>query len=62
MAQNFKPIDGKHCYSCIQWDGPRTWDSIKKLVKVDEKKLEICRITHKKVRGESFCEHYFAIR
>ena len=52
MSQEFRPIDAKHCYTCIQWDGQRTWYAEKKLVKVDEKKEGLCRVLHKNVKGD----------
>ncbi len=62
MSQEFKPIDARHCYTCIQWDGQRTWYADKKLVKVDVKKEGPCRVFHKKVKAEYQCEHFFPIR
>ena len=62
MSQEFKPLDDKHCYTCIQWEGSRSWDKEKRLVKVDEKQSENCLVLHKEVRGDSLCEHFFPIR
>lgn len=62
MAQNFKPMNAKHCYACIQWDGQRALDHEKKVIKVDDKKAETCRILHKKVKGDGYCEKFFPIR
>lgn len=62
MSQDFKPIDAKHCYTCIQWDGQRNWYPEKKVVKVDEKKEGPCRVFHKNVKGDCVCDHFFPIK
>lgn len=62
MSAEFKPFDEKHCYTCIQWEGQRSWGEDKKTVKVDEKQSANCLLLHKSVRGDSFCDHFFPIR
>jgi hypothetical protein len=59
MNQDFKKPDAKHCYACLQWDGPRSYDPVRKLLKVDETKEDNCRLLHKKVKGSSVCERFF---
>ncbi len=62
MSKELKKIEGKHCYSCLQWDGPRTYNAEKGMLLVDETLAEDCRIFHKKMKGSSTCEHYFPFR
>lgn len=62
MEQDFKKIDERHCFSCIQWDGQRTYYPDKKVIKVDVSKEALCRISRKKIRGSSICERYFPMR
>lgn len=58
MGQDFKPVNVKNCYACLQWDGNRTYYPDRKVVKVDDRTEANCRIYHKKIKGTSFCEHY----
>ena len=61
MSQEFKSMDDKRCYTCIQWEGLRSWDKDTRLIKVDEKVSENCLLQHKKVRGDSVCDHFFPV-
>jgi len=61
MSRDYRSIEEKRCYTCIQWEGHRTWDSKTKLVSVNEKSDENCLALHKKVRGDSLCERFFPI-
>lgn len=61
MEQDFKKIDVKRCYACIQWDGQRTWYPEKKLMKVAENSEGNCRVFHVKKRGSASCEHFTVI-
>lgn len=58
MGQDFKPLSVKNCYSCLQWDGTRTYYADRKVVKVDDRIEANCRIFHKKMKGTSTCDRY----
>jgi hypothetical protein len=62
MSKELKKMEGKHCYACLQWDGPRTFDPEKKMLLVDENLEENCLIFHKKVKGSSTCDRFFPFR
>jgi len=62
MSQEFKEIGTKHCYTCIQWDGQRTFYPEKKTIKVDAGAIGKCRITHQPVKGSGHCEQHFPLR
>lgn len=61
MEQDFKKIDVKRCYACIQWDGQRTWYPEKRLMKVAENSEANCRVFHERKRGSASCEHFMPI-
>lgn len=62
MAQDFKEAGKFYCYACIQWDGQRSYYPEKKLIKVDVGREGICRVSKKKVKGNSHCDSYFPLR
>jgi len=59
--QEMMDATAKRCYSCIQWDGQRTYYPEKKIIKVDVNKEGTCRITRQKVKGSSHCDEYFPL-
>ena len=61
MSREYKSMEEKHCYACIQWEGHRTWDRKTKQVSVNDKSNEHCLALHKKVRGDGMCERFFPI-
>jgi hypothetical protein len=61
MCQEYKPMSDRHCCTCIQWEGARSWDKETKLIKVDEKISAHCLLLHKEVRGVDYCERFFPI-
>lgn len=61
MEQDFKKVDVKRCYACIQWDGQRTWYPEKKLMKVSENREGHCRVFHEPRKGSATCEHFTVI-
>lgn len=61
MGREYKSMEEKRCYACIQWEGHRTWDGKTKLVSVNEKSNEHCLVLHKRVRGDGMCERFFPI-
>jgi len=62
MSQDIYPIGQHRCYSCLQWDGVRTYDHEKAKIKVDASSLGNCRISHNRIKGTAFCENYYALR
>jgi len=62
MSQDLKEANAKRCYACIQWEGQRTYDPVKKLIKVDAGREGNCLVQHKKVKGTHFCDQYFPLR
>jgi len=59
VVTEIKKAESKHCSACLQWDGPRTYNREKDLIKVDETKEDNCRILHKKIRGSSTCDRFY---
>ncbi len=62
MDSDYKKAGAKHCYACIQWEGKRTFDPIKKTIKVKETDEGKCLIYHKKVKGSHICDHFEPLR
>ncbi len=62
MSQDLKEAGVKRCYACIQWEGQRTYYPEKKQIKVDVKREGNCLMLHKKTKGDSSCEHFFALK
>ncbi|HOX91486.1 MAG TPA: hypothetical protein PLC54_01085 [Spirochaetales bacterium] len=62
MSQEMKEAGKRACYACIQWDGQRSYYADKQIIKVDPGKEGLCRVSHKKVRGSSQCESFYALR
>jgi hypothetical protein len=50
------------CYSCIQWDGVRSFDHEHEQVKVDAGSEGNCRVLRKMMKGSSHCENYFPLK
>ena len=62
MSQDLYPIGQHHCYSCLQWDGTRTYEQEKGKIKVDASSLGKCRIAHSRIKGTAFCDNYSPLR
>jgi hypothetical protein len=58
MTREFKKKESKRCFACLQWDGTRSYDREKDIIKVDDMKEDNCRILHKKVRGSAVCDRF----
>ncbi len=62
MPQDIYQLTGRHCYICIQWDGHRTFDQVKKSVRVDAASEGRCRVKHVDVKGSHYCELFFPLK
>lgn len=62
MSQEIYPVSQRHCFTCIQWDGTRSYDHENAKVKVDAGILGTCRVNHQKVKGSHCCDNYFPLR
>lgn len=62
MSQDFKPIIAKRCYACIQWEGIRSYDPEKKIVKVDVGREGKCLVHRTMVKGDHYCDAFFQLK
>ncbi len=62
MSRDLKPIASKRCYACIQWEGTRTYEREKQLMRVDEGSLGNCLVKHAKTKGSFYCDQFFQLR
>jgi hypothetical protein len=62
MSQDLKETGKIRCYSCIQWDGKRTYYPEKKLIKVDVSSEGKCRISGAKTKGSSHSNEFFPLQ
>jgi hypothetical protein len=62
MSQDLYPVGTRHCFACIQWDGRRTYEKEKALIKTDAASEGRCRLKHQDVKGSSYCEQYYPLR
>jgi hypothetical protein len=61
MGKDYRKMDAQRCYACLQWDGERTLDKVKRLILVDDGKESNCRLLHKKVKGSSSCDKFYQL-
>lgn len=62
MPQDIYAVGKKACYSCLQWDGKRSYDQEHGKIKVDLGNQGHCRMIHAEVKGSSRCDNFYAIR
>ncbi|HOX48586.1 MAG TPA: hypothetical protein P5165_10865 [Spirochaetia bacterium] len=62
MSQELYPVGSKRCFACIQWEGRRSYDPEKKLIKADAGSAGRCLVIHQDVKGSHYCDNYFPLR
>lgn len=62
MARDLMPAGNRRCYSCVQWEGTRTFFREKKQIKVDPHETGHCLIFKMKKTGSMSCEHHEPLR
>ena len=62
MSQDLHPAGTRRCLGCLQWDGRRTYEVERKLIKVDAGSDGHCRVKHAKTRGSSVCRGFYEMR
>jgi hypothetical protein len=58
MPQDIHQLGARHCFTCIQWDGHRTFDQVAKTIRVDSGSEGNCRVHHTKVKGTHYCDQF----
>lgn len=59
--QDFHPVETKRCYACIQWQGARTYEPQKKMIRVDAGRMGNCLMKRTLVRGSAACDQFFPL-
>jgi len=62
MAKDYKSINAKQCYACMNWDGTRSVSAEKKQILVDDRVYANCRYWHVKQQGDDTCVQCNPIR
>lgn len=62
MPQDIHRLGSRHCYTCIQWDGRRSFDPATKTLKVDTGSEGRCLIKHANVKGTHVCDLYYPLK
>ena len=62
MSQDILHAGTRRCYACIQWDGVRSYDAAKGSIKTDPGSEGNCRVKHAKVKGNHYCDLFFALK
>jgi hypothetical protein len=62
VSQDIKPVHVKRCYSCIQWDGVRSFNRELQIVKVDAASSGFCRVLRTQTKGSHTCPQFFQMR
>lgn len=62
MPQDIHQLGSRHCYSCIQWDGRRTFDQVAKTIRADIGSDGRCLVKHSNVKGTHSCDLFFPLK
>ncbi len=62
MSQELHPAGTRRCFACIQWDGKRSYEPERKLIKADAGCEGICRLSHHMTKGSGVCAQFYALR
>jgi hypothetical protein len=62
MAKGFHSAEVSKCYSCIQWEGDRSFDRKNKTIRADLRAQGNCLLWRKLTSGRSSCDKVERLR
>ncbi len=62
MSQDLYPAGTHRCFACIQWDGRRSYESERRVIKTDAGSEGRCRLRHATTKGSGSCPEFYALR
>ena len=62
MPQDIHHLGSRYCYTCIQWDGHRSFDQSAKTIRADTSSEGRCLVKHSNVKGTHVCALHYPLK